>query len=162
MFGLIPELRGSEQRVQPFHLLQLPTLAVFGDVLSHVYRTNRTQGLRRPVLYWVFLVGDTGFEPVTSSVSVIRTVSAVVHSRLDYRVPAVANSTKRGRTSIKGGTERRYKLPWPCFPISQVRHQLTQSSVRPVGLRPTLSKSIELALIVRSCKSAGHFKEKFL
>ena len=35
MFGLIPELRGSEQRRQPFLLLQLPTLAVFGDVLSH-------------------------------------------------------------------------------------------------------------------------------
>ena len=41
--GLIPELRGSEQRRQPFLLLQLPTLAVFGDVLSHVYRTNRTK-----------------------------------------------------------------------------------------------------------------------
>ena len=26
MFGLIPELRGSEQRRQPFLLLQLPTL----------------------------------------------------------------------------------------------------------------------------------------
>ena len=78
MFGLIPELRGSEQRRPPFRLLQLPTLAVFGDVLSHAYRTNRPSGRQRPLIYRVFLVGDTGFEPVTSSVSGKRATAAPI------------------------------------------------------------------------------------
>jgi len=42
--------------------------AGLGKVLSHDYRTKWEPSLEKPIKYWVLPVGDTGIEPVTSSV----------------------------------------------------------------------------------------------